>query len=159
MIECDAFGPPRRARFPKLSIMITMADGERRRVACVSAIIVDDAGRLLVVRRAHEPGAGLWSVPGGRVEAGEDDATALVREVREETGLAVTVGRHVGTVERDGPDGVVYVISDYICTPTGGSLEAGDDAADAVWAATEMVRSLPTVPLLLETLEAWRVLP
>ena len=136
-----------------------MEDVVLRRVACVGAIVVDDAGRLLLVRRAQEPGAGLWSVPGGRVEAGEDDATAVVREVREETGLEVAVGRHVGTVERDGPEGVVFVINDYLCTPTGGSLEAGDDAADAVWAATEMVRSLPTVPLLVETLEAWRVLP
>ena len=136
-----------------------MEDVVLRRVACVGAIVVDDAGRLLLVRRAQEPGAGLWSVPGGRVEAGEDDATAVVREVREETGLEVAVGRHVGTVERDGPEGVVFVINDYLCTPTGGSLEAGDDAADAVWAATEMVRSLPTVPLLVETLEEWRVLP
>jgi len=139
--------------------MITMEDGERRRVACVGAIVVDAAGRLLLVRRAHDPGAGLWSVPGGRVEVGEDDATAVVREVREETGLEVAVGRHVGTVERDGPEGVVFVINDYLCTATGGSLEAGDDAAEAVWAATETVRSLPTVPLLLETLEEWRVLP
>jgi ADP-ribose pyrophosphatase YjhB (NUDIX family) len=139
--------------------MISMEDGVRRRVACVGAIVVDDDGRLLLIQRAHEPGAGMWSVPGGRVEAGEDDATAVVREVREETGLEVAVGRHVGTVERAGPDGVVFVINDYLCSPTGGSLEAGDDAADALWATTETVQSLPTVPLLLETLQAWRVLP
>ena len=66
--------------------------------------------RLLVVRRRNAPGAGQWSVPGGRVEPGEDDGTAVRREVLEETGLDVAVGVLLGTVQRDGPGGVVYDI-------------------------------------------------
>ncbi|HYP24947.1 MAG TPA: NUDIX domain-containing protein, partial [Actinomycetota bacterium] len=54
----------------------------------VGAIVVRD-GRLLMVQRANEPGAGLWSLPGGRVEHGEYLAAALRREVKEETGLDV----------------------------------------------------------------------
>src|SRR5579875_2965008 len=50
------------------------------RIPCVGAIVKDDAGRLLLIRRGHEPDAGLWSVPGGRVEPGETDEQALVRE-------------------------------------------------------------------------------
>src|SRR5260370_2884864 len=71
-----------------------------RVIPCVGAIIKDDAGRLLLINRGHQPGQGLWSVPGARVQAGETDEEALVREVREETGLVVTTGPLVGSVRR-----------------------------------------------------------
>jgi NAD+ diphosphatase len=61
----------------------------KRRVPCVGALVHDDAGRLLVVRRANAPGLGQWSVPGGRVEPDEDDGAAVRREVLEETGVVV----------------------------------------------------------------------
>ena len=63
------------------------------RIPCVGAIIRDPAGRLLLIKRGHDPEAGRWSLPGGRVEPGESDAQALVREMREETGLIVQPGR------------------------------------------------------------------
>ena len=65
-------------------------------IPCVGAIVADGQGRLLMIKRGHEPGAGLWSIPGGRIEPGETDAEALVREMLEETGLTVEVGRLVG---------------------------------------------------------------
>ncbi|WP_241255470.1 NUDIX hydrolase [Candidatus Protofrankia californiensis] len=126
-----------------------------QRVPCVGAIIMDAAGALLLVQRARDPGRGLWSLPGGRVEAGESDTAALVREVREETGLEVTVGRLVGRVTRPGPDGAVYEIADYMCDVGGGTLRAGDDAADVRWCA-----DLHTVALtagLLEALATWGI--
>jgi ADP-ribose pyrophosphatase YjhB (NUDIX family) len=89
------------------------------------------------------------------VEAGEDDATALVREVREETGLAVRVGQLVGEVERPGPPGTIYVIRDYACRPIGGALAAGDDAADARWVTAAELGELPTSPGLVDTLREW----
>lgn len=135
---------------------------QRRRVPCVGGIVVDDAGRILLVRRGQEPAKGRWSVPGGRVEAGEDDPTATAREVLEETGLAVTVAELVGTVERDAPDGSVYAISDYRCTPSPGSdpalVVAGDDADEVGWFTPEQVRELDCAPGLVEALEDWGVL-
>ncbi len=104
-----------------------------RRIPCVGAVIRDAAGRLLLVRRRNEPGAGLWSLPGGRIEPGETDEQALVREILEETSLSVTVGRLLGAVERPGLDGAVIDIRDYAAFVTGGGLAAGDDAADARW--------------------------
>lgn len=128
------------------------------RVPCVGAIIRDDAGRLLLVRRARPPAAGRWSLPGGRVEAGESTEQALAREVAEETGLAVQVGRHVGSVERPGPNGVVYAIRDHECEVTGGVLRAGDDASDAGWYDAAAIAGLPLTDLLIETLTDWQVL-
>jgi 8-oxo-dGTP diphosphatase len=133
-----------------------------RRVPCAGAIIRDEAARLLLIQRGHEPGAGLWSVPGGRIEAGETDQEAVVREVAEETGLVVTCGRLLGAVERPGPSGSVYEIRDYAALVTGGELAAGDDAADARWvtpaqaAAMDIAGELTTG--LMSALRSWGVL-
>ncbi|HEX3751359.1 MAG TPA: NUDIX domain-containing protein [Streptosporangiaceae bacterium] len=129
-----------------------------RRIPCVGAIVRDDAGRLLLVQRGHDPEAGRWSLPGGRVEPGETDAEALAREMHEETGLIVTAGPLVGAVERPGRAGTVLDIRDYEATVTGGQLAAGDDAAAARWVAAADVTALPLTTGLAEALRAWGVL-
>ena len=134
-----------------------------QRIACVGAVIKDAAGRLLLIRRGHAPAAGLWSIPGGRIEPGESDASALVREVLEETGLTVVPGLLLGEVERPGLAGAVFGIRDYLAVVTGGELAAGDDAADARWAApAELARMEARGALtsgLTEALASWGVLP
>ena len=136
------------------------------RVPCVGAVVVHE-GRLLLVRRGREPGRGLWSVPGGRLEPGESLAQGCAREVLEETGLRVVPGDVVGTVERPGLHGSTYVIDDLDCRLAAGYdadadglpvLRAGDDADDAVWASYDDLGTLPLVPLLRDTLDGWGVL-
>jgi ADP-ribose pyrophosphatase YjhB (NUDIX family) len=98
----------------------------------VGGVLVEGAGptaRALLVKRGRPPGEGRWSLPGGRVEAGERLAAALVREMREETGLDVEVGPLVLIAELIDPDGPHFVVLDYACTRVGGTLAAGDDAA------------------------------
>ncbi len=129
------------------------------RQPCAGAIVLDAAGRLLLIRRGQAPARGSWSVPGGRCRPGEDPAAACVREVAEETGLAVAVQRYAGRVERDAPDGGIYVIDDYVCTVVGGRVRAGDDAEDAAWFGRADLAGLDLVPGLIEALTRWDVLP
>ena len=129
-----------------------------RRIPCVGAIIRDQAGRLLLIQRGHDPEAGRWSLPGGRIEPGETDAEALVREMLEETGLTVEPGPLVGAVERPGPAGTVLDIRDYAATVTGGTLRPGDDAADTSWVPPADVPDWPLTTGLAETLRSWGVL-
>ena len=99
---------------------------------CVGAVVVLD-DRLLLVRRGHGPGAGAWSVPGGRVEAGETLAEAVVRELREEAGVEGVCGELLGWVERIGDDHH-FVILDFRCTLLDDREPiAGDDATEVAW--------------------------
>ncbi|MDI2131007.1 NUDIX hydrolase [Yinghuangia seranimata] len=128
-----------------------------RATPCVGAIVLDGEGRILLILRGTPPGKGLWSLPGGRVEAGESDAEALVREMREETGLDVTVGPLVGAVLRPAPEGRTYAIRDYACIVHGGALRAGDDAEDARWFPPGELAAMPLSEGLLDTLREWNV--
>ena len=114
----------------------------------VGAVIVKD-GKAIIIKRANEPYKGQWSIPGGRVELGESLHDAVRREMREETGLEVEVGPLIDVFERiqvEQPSGPAesghsvryhFVIIDYLCTCSGGTLCAGDDAADAKWVTIE----------------------
>ena len=127
-------------------------------IPCVGAIVVDDDGRLLLVRRANPPAQGLWSIPGGRVEPGESDESAVVRELAEETGLVGEVIREVGSVTREAPGGGRYVIRDFLLRVASTAQPiAGDDAADAAWFDVSELADLPTSPGLLSALEEWGI--
>jgi ADP-ribose pyrophosphatase YjhB (NUDIX family) len=136
-----------------------MTGSPKQRIRCVGAVVLDDAGRLLLVRRANEPGQGRWSVPGGRVETGETDHQAVIREVAEETGLAVEITRWLGEVQRCAPNGAVLDIHDYRCRVQGGTLRAGDDADRARWCDADTLARLPLVTGLIEALTHWHCLP
>ena len=104
----------------------------------VGAVIVHQ-GRVVLIKRRFEPLAGQWSLPGGAVDVGETLVECVAREMLEETGLVVEVGPVVEVFDRiirDG-DGRVqfhYVLVDYVCRPIGGTLQAGSDVAEAVYA-------------------------
>ena len=124
----------------------------KRRVHAVSAVITDVQGHVLLIQRGHEPAKGLWSIPGGSVEAGEDFKGALRREVREETGLLVEVGKEVWVGVIELAEGVDYEIHTFTARAIGGNLEPGDDAARAEFTSPAQFRRLPTTPQLAEIL-------
>ncbi len=102
----------------------------------VGAVIVED-GRVLLVRRGHEPMKGHWSLPGGLLELGESLADGVVREVKEETGLTVEPVELIELLDRIHRLGervqYHYVIADYLCRVAGGAMQAASDADAAKW--------------------------
>jgi 8-oxo-dGTP diphosphatase len=107
-------------------------------VVCVGAVAVDD-DRLLLIRRGKAPGAGRWSVPGGRVEPGETLAEAVVRELAEETGLEGVCGELVGWVERIDDDDHRVIFDFFVEVLDADRPRAGDDALDVAWVALDDV--------------------
>ena len=115
-----------------------MRDYPDRPIVGVGAIVLD-GDRVLLVKRAHEPLKGEWSVPGGAVDVGETLEEAIRREVREETCLDIEVGPIIDVLDRIryDPDGRVkfhYVLVDFVCRPVGGTLQCASDAEEATWA-------------------------
>lgn len=108
-----------------------------------------DEGRILLVRRANDPGRGLWAVPGGKVEVGERLTEAAAREVREETGLLVEVGQLIWAGEHIS-DQVHIVLIDFLGTLIGGNLAAGDDADRAEWVPLEQAVDFPLTETMYE---------
>jgi len=102
-------------------------------------------GALLLVQRANPPGAGDWTVPGGRVDPGESVTAAVEREVFEETGLEVGCGAFLGWAERRGPD-FHFVILDFEVAVSGQQTPAaGGDATAVAWVPLAEVAGLRLV--------------
>jgi ADP-ribose pyrophosphatase YjhB (NUDIX family) len=123
-------------------------------VLAVGAIVVHPDGRVLLVRRGRPPSLGDWTLPGGKVEAGESVTDAVVREVREETGLKVRVEREVCVYELR-RDGHAYDIHEILCTPleADAPLRPGDDADDVAWF---VVRDLERIGVRRDAIEIVR---
>jgi ADP-ribose pyrophosphatase YjhB (NUDIX family) len=127
----------------------------------VAAVVFDEHGAVLLIERGRPPGAGLWTVPGGRLELGEALTAGVAREVREETGLEVEVGALIEIVERVTPaEGGVYhyVILDYLARVVGGALGAGSDARAARFVPPGELAALPLTEGLLPVLARARAL-
>ncbi|WP_083930146.1 NUDIX hydrolase [Methylovulum miyakonense] len=114
--------------------------------------VVFNGQQVLMIRRNQAPGQGLWSIPGGKQEAGETLVQACRREVAEETGLLVDVGHLVAVVERR-PEGFHYVIMDFLAVlaePASGEPVAQSDVSEARWLCLHDLPNYPLVDGLLE---------
>ena len=123
--------------------------------------LISENDRILLVERGQPPLAGWWSLPGGIVEAGERLEDALLREVREETGLEVSIQGIATVFERIMPDasGVCeyhYVLVDFFCSVRGGELRAGSDSKQAAWCDVERLEELALTPGTAAVIKACR---
>ena len=112
------------------------------KVAVVSFVV--QAGDLLLVKRANDPGKGKWALPAGFVEADENPRAAAERETVEETGIAIEAVRLLDVLHRPDVDGAADIVIAYEGRVTGGQLAADDDAEDAGWFPRE---ALPEIAL------------
>ena len=123
----------------------------------VGAIMLD-GDRVLMARRGKEPLKGWWSLPGGLLETGETLEDGVKRETREETGLEI---QPLGVLEiferimRDGQGTAEYhyVLLDYVCRVTGGTLQAGDDVCEVQWVRRSDLPSLQITEGTLAVIE------
>jgi ADP-ribose pyrophosphatase YjhB (NUDIX family) len=128
-------------------------------VPAASAVVQDDAGRVLLQRRTDN---GMWALPGGAMNLGESVAECAVRETREETGLDVEV---IGIVGIYSDPRHVFAYSDgevrqefsicLLCRTTGGALTVSDESTEVAWFTPDEVAALPMVPSIRLRLEDW----
>ncbi len=124
----------------------------------VGAVVIDGT-KVLLVRRGQEPLKGEWSLPGGALELGETLREGIAREVLEETGLIVVPMGIVEVLDRitqDAASGQVryhYVLIDYVCRVTGGSLLGASDAEEARWVERERLHEFRLSPVTLAVIE------
>jgi ADP-ribose pyrophosphatase YjhB (NUDIX family) len=119
----------------------------------VGGVVLID-GRVVLIRRGKEPLRGRWVIPGGTVELGETLPEALVREMREETGLVVRPREIVLVFDRIQREGAEveyhYVIIDYVCDYVSGELRAGSDADEVALVAPDEIGRYDLPPQALE---------
>ena len=141
--------PPSVTRATLLvQVMALSREYPERPIVGVGGVVIEE-GRALLIRRGGEPLRGQWSIPGGTLEVGETLVQGVVREMLEETGLAVRVLDLIELFERISPREAAapsaanecprfhFVIADYLCERIDGKMQAGGDATDIAFAREE----------------------
>ena len=120
-------------------------------LVAVGAVIFNNEGKVLLVKRKNPPNKGSWAIPGGKVKYGETLEEAVKREIKEETNLDVKVKEPLAIVEII-KEGFHYVIIDFICEIIGGEVKASSDAEEAKFFSIEEIKELKTSPTTIEML-------
>jgi 8-oxo-dGTP pyrophosphatase MutT (NUDIX family) len=128
-------------------------------IAAVGGIVENEEGRILLVRTKR----GGWEFPGGQVEVGENLLDALIREIKEESGIDAAVSHLVGIFSNTGMykwhDGVTEVptkvMFDFVCKSVGGELSVSEETTESRWVAKEKVLDLLTAPAMRARYQAY----
>lgn len=117
-----------------------MADMKTERIDCVGVICFRQ-NDVLLIRRGTAPRIGEWSMPGGRIEPGESEAEAALRELKEETGVNASLVLKVATIDTDF-EGRAYRLHDYAAIWTDGDPVGADDAMEARFIPVDQIHTL-----------------
>jgi len=125
------------------------------RIYVGAGALVHRSGRLLLVKRNERPSKGMWSFPGGAVELGETTAEAAVREIKEETGLEITIERLFDVVtylpsERGAGARNQVIVVDYLARSRRGRVRLNRESSDFGWFTSEQVQKLWTTKKVKE---------
>ena len=128
------------------------------------SVLVRKQGQVLLVKRGRPPLAGLWSLPGGRVEFGERLEAAAIREIREETGIAVADLVRIDMAEIIGQNAAASVETHFVLIVfagryVDGDIAAGDDAAEARWVGRSELAGLDMTEDTRRVIEAHGIAP
>ena len=126
-------------------------------VVGIAGVVIHN-GSLLLIQRGSNPGYGMWSIPGGKLEFGESLRHGVEREIREECGIDVVAGDVLGVfdlIEHDDDGSIAfhYVLIDLEARYRGGEIRAGSDASDVRWVPLREVHLLPLSHRLSEFVE------
>lgn len=128
-------------------------------IVAVGGIVEDTKNNILLVKTQH----GGWVFPGGQVEVGENLLDALVREVKEESGIDIEIENLIGVYSNTGVhkwyDGVTDVptklMLDYVCKPISGELTTSIETSEVEWVNKDQVLELITAPAIRERYQAY----
>lgn len=109
-------------------------------------VLILQADQVLLVKRAHDPKQGFWTLPGGFVDAGEDPQTAACREAWEETSLKIRIDRLLNVYHTPDDGGVADIVIAYAASVTDGTPAAADDAEAVAWFARDAIPRLAFQP-------------
>lgn len=115
-----------------------------------ASVALFEGGRVLLIQRARAPWLGKWSLPGGRLEAGEDAETCARREIAEEIGLVVSALRPVVRLDLGGPQ--QFLLQVFATRSFAGEIVPNDEIADHRWLDPDQIGMLSTTPGLAEVI-------
>jgi 8-oxo-dGTP diphosphatase len=128
-------------------------------IVAVGGIVKNEQGEILLVKTRN----GGWVFPGGQVEVGENLEDALIREIKEESGIDIYVSNLIGVYSNTGIhkwyDGITDVptklMLDFICKPLRGELTISDETSECKWVEKEKVLDLVTAPSIISRYQAY----
>jgi 8-oxo-dGTP diphosphatase len=138
----------------KQKSMESKSPAPNKAVDCVGVICFRGED-VLLIQRGKAPRKGDWSIPGGRIEKGETEEEAAIRELMEETSISATLGPKVATIPALF-EGFNYMLHDYVAEWHSGEPKAGDDAAKAVFMPPHKLDALGMWPKTREVIETAR---
>ena len=109
-------------------------------------------GQVLLIKRGKDPGKGLWSLPGGKIEHGETALEAAMRELFEETHVRADLAHAMGPFEIKSGEAVIYAITCFAGHYVSGEAIASSDAAEVAWLYPQALANLKLAPNIMQAI-------